>query len=297
MADQYIIRVTAGPGYDVEKHVTVNVNQPGLTKIKGDGADIDLNVRIQGYEGLPRGSPSSSPYFSQEPHAYNQDTYSISLRFTPHKPASSTSESESKGISGENLQFGNDFDHPIRDRLPPGFNTALNIVKWWIDPGLDGDAYADEPYLYGPALSSFNSIHVGEGEHDETKGGLWLEEGGSEDGLKQRTDANMPDTSKARMKWALGADAKKNWLFEYGKTYGFDFFNPYIDFKTLALKLPGFHLPIMKYWDGQGLRSVIFPMLRRFPILPFFMHYAFLFCFWLKIASHTLCYLPQQGKS
>ena len=30
-----------------------------------------------------------------------------------------------------------------------------------IDPGLDGDVYADEPYLYGPAASSINTIHIG----------------------------------------------------------------------------------------------------------------------------------------
>jgi Protein of unknown function (DUF1769) len=35
-----------------------------------------------------------------------------------------------QGINGDDLVFGNDFDHPIRDRLPPGFGTAFKIVKW-----------------------------------------------------------------------------------------------------------------------------------------------------------------------
>lgn len=162
------------------------------------------------------------------------------------------------GVSGTDLQFGNDFDHAIRDRLPPGFGTAMNIVKWWIDPGLEGDPYADRPYLYGPALSSFNAVHVGAGEDDEDKGGLWFDEGGDDEGMAWRREIGVPDDAKQRVKWALKAGNKDKWTWEYGRTYGVDFFNPYIDFNEFALRLPGFTLPIMKYWDGQGLRYVSF---------------------------------------
>ncbi|KAG5754429.1 hypothetical protein H9Q72_000819 [Fusarium xylarioides] len=253
MAENYVLRITAGPDYDQSQQVEVPVNTAKPITIKNDRADIELNVRVNDYKGLPCNSPTTSPYFSTEPHAYNRDQYSISFRFTPKKP----SNDDSDGIKATDLQFGNDFDHPIRDRLPPGFNTAMSIVRWWIDPGLDGDAYADKPFLYGPALSSFNTIHVGKGEFDEEKGGLWFEEGGDEDGLEAREEVGAPLTSKARMKWALRADAKEKWLFEYDQTYGFDFFNPYLNFSDLALNLPGFQLPIMKYWDGQGLRYVL----------------------------------------
>lgn len=261
MADKYILRVTAGPSYDTATHVEVPVNQSDPLQIRSDGAQIELNVKIQNYDGLPRGSPSTSPYFSTQPHDYNQDQYSIALRFTPLKPAAVADQSKAggykddgAGVSGHDLQFGNDFDRPIRDKLPPGFNTALSIVRWWIDPGLDGDAYADRPYLYGPALSSFNCIHVGAGSCDEEKGGLWFEEGGDEEGMEARELVGAPEDRKARMKWALRDDSKDKWVFEYGKTYGLDFYNPYLDFTNLALRLPGFHLPIVKYWDGQGLR-------------------------------------------
>ncbi|KAF3810457.1 hypothetical protein GCG54_00013696 [Colletotrichum gloeosporioides] len=250
MSDMYILRVTAGPNYDADSQTEVPVNTPKPVKISTPLADIELNVRIQNYAGLPRKSPTTSTYFSTEPHSSNNDQYSISFRFTPKKPEGSSEQ----GISAADLQFGNDFDHPIRDRLPPGFNTAMNIVKWWIDPGLEGDAYADTPYLYGPALSSFNVIHAGAGTYDEEKGGLWFEEGGDEDGLEMRETVGAPATSKERMKWALRKDSKEQWVFEYGKTYGMDFFNPYLDFSNLALRLPGFQLAIMKYWDGQGLR-------------------------------------------
>ncbi|KAH6870945.1 hypothetical protein B0T10DRAFT_501026 [Thelonectria olida] len=205
MADNYVLHITAGPGYDDDSHV-------------------------QDYKGLPRDAPATSLYFASQPHAYNQDQYSISFRFTPKKPAGD----EGPGISGTDLQFGNDFDHPIRDRLPPGFNTAMSIVK-----------------------CSFNTIHVGSGEYDKAKGGLWFEEGGDEAGLKTRQELAVPEANKARMKWALRAENKEKWVWQYDRTYGLDFFNPHLDFANLALKLPGFQLPIMKYWDGWGLRYVL----------------------------------------
>ncbi|OTB02969.1 hypothetical protein M426DRAFT_322203 [Hypoxylon sp. CI-4A] len=289
MAEKYVIRVTAGSDYDLDQHVVVPVNSHEPVKISSDLVDAELNVRVQNYRGLPRNSPTTSPYFSLEPHATNKDQYSIAIRFTPKKPAPSSSskaasnnpssndddddddeeeeeeeeeeedpdEESANGISGEDLQFGNDFDHPIRDRLPPGFSYAMNIVKWWIDPGLDGDAYADRPHLYGPALSSFNAIHVGPGEVDPEKGGLVFDEGGDEEGLKEREDVGAPATAKDRMKWALKPASKSRWVFQYGKTYCLDFFNPYLDFNEFSLRLPGFTLPIMKYWDGQSLRYVL----------------------------------------
>ncbi|KAI1314211.1 DUF1769-domain-containing protein [Xylaria venustula] len=297
MADKYIIRVTAGSDYNIDNHVVVPVNSPETITISNDLIDAEINVRVQNYNGLPRNSPSTSPYFSLEPHATNNDQYSLAIRFTPKRPrkfrprslssgsrppqgdkapngslpsegasqeaakeSGTTDESEASsspvnGISGHDLQFGNDFDHPIRDRLPPGFSYAMNIVKWWIDPGLDGDPYADMPHLYGPGLSSFNCIHVGAGEHDAEKGGLHFEEGGDEAGLEARRAIGAPSGPKERKKWALANDSKDNWVFEYGKTYCVDFFNPYIGFEDFSLRLPGFTVPIMKYWDGQGLRS------------------------------------------
>ncbi|KAI0410125.1 hypothetical protein F4802DRAFT_15538 [Xylaria palmicola] len=292
MADKYIIRVTAGSDYNIDNHVVVPVNSHELVKVSNDLIDAEINVRVQNYGGLPRNSPTTSPYFSLEPHASDGDQYSLAIRFTPKRPGKSRRQSPSPasgpepvkgvsskdeipsevsgdsgtaeegdassadaGISGHDLQFGNDFDHPIRDRLPPGFSYAMNIVKWWIDPGLEGDPYADMPYLYGPGLSSFNSIHVGAGAHDPEKGGLHFDEGGDEAGMAARRAIGAPDGAKERKKWALGNDSKDKWVFEYGRTYCVDFFNPYLDFSEFALRLPGFAVPIMKYWDGQGLRA------------------------------------------
>jgi hypothetical protein len=85
---------------------------------------------------------------------------------------------------------------------------------------------------------------------------LWIEEGGDERGLVWRGERGVPEEGAKRMKWALKAGSKEKWVWEYGREYGVDFFNPYIDFNEFALRLPGFNMPIMRYWDGQGLRYV-----------------------------------------
>ncbi|KAL8282501.1 hypothetical protein RB597_009963 [Gaeumannomyces tritici] len=282
MAHNYRIRVTAGTVRDVKEHVVVPVNTADPLDISSDLVDARLSVRVKNYGGLPHGSPADSPYFTAEPHAYNNDQYSIALSFKLKRPPSPAVDADAKdgdddagpaadggdpadddvGVSGADLQWGNDFDHPIRDRLPPGFSTAMSIVRWWIDPGLDGDAYADSPFLYGPALSSFNAVRAGPPATDRVPGadgdgarvGVWVDEGGDERGLEARRSLGAPDDAKGRMKWALKADSKEKWLWEYGKEYSVDFYNPYLDFNEFALRLPGFTLPIMKYWDGQGLR-------------------------------------------
>lgn len=285
-ADKYVLRVTAGPAYDLASHVEVPVNSPDPVRIASPLIDAALNVRVRNYRrGLPRSAPRSSPYFAADPHRANADQYSIAFRFRlkrpppPPPPRQETegegaqkedevraededADADADGVPAAHLQFGNDLDHPIRDRLPPGFAAALNILRWWIDPGLDGDPYADAPYLYGPALSSFNAVRVGGGVHDAARGGIWVEEGGDGDGdgdgLAWRRARGAPDGARERMRWALRGGGLDKWVWEYGREYAVDFYNPYIDFGEYALRLPGFNLPVMRYWDGQGLRYVCF---------------------------------------
>ena len=141
-------------------------------------------------------------------------------------------------LSGNDLVFGNDFDRPIKDRLPPGTEAAFKIVKWAIDPGLEGDFYSDKPHLYGPLLSSINVLRVG--PIASRKAEAWeipahihedgIEEGGDGDGEEVRKDKTMPDTAAARKKYYLKEEKRKEWDFEKGRVYRGDFFNPYLDF-------------------------------------------------------------------
>ena len=146
-------------------------------------------------------------------------------------------------VSGDDLVFGNDFDRPIKDRLPPGTEAAFKIVKWAIDPGLEGDFYSDKPHLYGPLLSSINILRVGpkvpekDGKyeipaHMHEDG---IDEGGDGDGGKLRKDKDIPEDAAARKKYFLKQDHRREWEFDEGRVYQGDFFNPYLDFNRACL--------------------------------------------------------------
>lgn len=251
MAEKYLLRVSAGPAYDPSTHKIVNVNSADPLRISGEWGEADLHVRIRNYRGLPKGSPPTCPYFDHALH--KSDQYSICFDLLPKS-----------AIPGNELLFGNDFDEPIRDRLPPGFGKAFKLVKWVIDPGLEGDPYADQPHLYGPALSSINILRVGEkksslGGHAadaaQTADGDVIEEGGDGDGQKIRDDMGVPKEAGARKKFFLDEEKRKQWEFEAGRLYRVDFFNPYLDFNDFSLKLPGFSLPILKFLDARDIKS------------------------------------------
>jgi hypothetical protein len=114
-------------------------------------------------------------------------------------------------------------------------------VKWLVDPGLDGDVYAERPYLYGPAASSVNTLHIrGNGKVDGQPGhdaGLVFTEGGDEDGVELRKEKGVPESEAARKKHFLNEENRKEWEWEAGKIYGCDFFNPYLDFNGSSFVL------------------------------------------------------------
>ncbi|KAL9128863.1 MAG: hypothetical protein Q9217_002552 [Psora testacea] len=251
-ADSLLVRVTAGPSYDPATHQTVQVNSSTPTHITSRVCTANVSVRIQNYRGLPRKSPSTSSYFTHPHHTH--DRYSISFSLLPHQT-----------ISGSALVFGNDIDHPVRDRLPYGTGTAFKIVKSLIDPGLEGDLYADRPHLYGCALSSINVLRVGEKVDGEAglgkgtgEGERVIEEGGEGEGVEWRKSRNVPEVAEARKKWFLGKGRAETWEWEEGRVYMGDFFNPYLDFNDFSLKLPGFSLSVLGYLGGEDyLRYVL----------------------------------------
>ncbi|PGH03043.1 hypothetical protein AJ79_07476 [Helicocarpus griseus UAMH5409] len=242
----YTLTVNAGPSYDRSTHKPVAVNSPVPHLIDTPHATIDLRVRIQDFTGLPASSPRTSPYFTHPTRA--NDQYSIAISLIPKHP-----------VSGSDLVFGNDFDHPIRHNLPPGTNQALKIVRWSIDPGLEGDAYADKPYLYGPALSSWNYLRVcGTGSGGVEKEEV-IEEGGEDGGEEVRRELGVPDDAAGRKRWFLDEGRRGEWVFERGRLYKADFGNGYLGFNDFSLRLPGFHIHVAKYIDEKNhqLRYVL----------------------------------------
>lgn len=114
-------------------------------------------------------------------------------------------------------------------------------MKWVVDPGLEGDFYADKPFLYGGLGGSVNSLYIGNLKDEESKSGgeadvgeegagKIIHEGGTEQGMGIRSEKGIPDSDAGRKKFFLNDSNKKGWTWEGGREYGCDFFNPYLDF-------------------------------------------------------------------
>jgi hypothetical protein len=166
-----------------------------------------------------------------------------------------------QNLSGKDVVIGFDYDHSIRHQLPPGFKYAMKIATSMLDPGLYSDAYCDEPYLYGPALSGLFTLNVGEKTDvesaasqlaalDTATGGV-VEEGGTGSGASVRDTANIPSRWKKRRKHFLNAQNLESFVFEKGRMYHADFFNPHLDFANFSLRLPGFSISVARYIDEK----------------------------------------------
>ncbi|RMZ68750.1 f-box domain containing [Pyrenophora seminiperda CCB06] len=246
--DKYLLQVTAGSSYDTSQHQQVSVNGSDATNIESDILSAWLRVRIRDYHGLPLGSPASSKYFEHPQH--KSDRYSVAYSFVPKKD-----------MSGSDLVMGFDYGHSIKHQLPPGFNYAMKIATSLLDPGLYADAYCDEPYLYGPALSSFFAFRIGETTSKvsvqdqlaqlEKESDNVIEEGAEGSGKEVREASGMPPKWKKRRKYFLNSQALANFTFEKDRVYHADFFNPHLDFANFSLRLPGFSISVAKYVDDK----------------------------------------------
>jgi hypothetical protein len=164
-------------------------------------------------------------------------------------------------LTGKDIVLGFDYDYSIRHQLPPGFKYAMKIATSMLDPGLYSDAYCDEPYLYGPALSGLFTLNVGEKTDvesassqlaalDSATGGV-VEEGGTGSGASVREAGAIPSKWKKRRKHFLNAQNLQDFVFEKGRMYHADFFNPHLDFANFSLRLPGFSISVARYIDEK----------------------------------------------
>ena len=115
-------------------------------------------------------------------------------------------------------------------------------MKWAIDPSLDGDAYADKPYLYSPALATWNQFLIGglRTKHDNETSGSGsgsekptapiVEEGAEDDGVAVRRGLCIPDTAGERRRFFQDEPVRKEFVFQPGRAYWVDFGNPYLGF-------------------------------------------------------------------
>lgn len=238
------------------------------------------------YTGF-KGGPTTADYFETDLHKFDRVSIQISICFK--KPISVATEdgdgdgdndTTDNGISGNDLVWGNDFDTPIKDQIPYGFSIGYNIFKYAVDPSIFGDVYSDKPYLYGPALTSFNKIvarSIDSKDEEVAWPGIITEENLHDQ--ESETDTGVsefkylpPTDSAARRKYYLTEANRKDFTFTYNnssksssddktparKQYDFDFYTPYLDLGTqFAIKLPGYTLNVEGYAKGQPLRYTL----------------------------------------
>lgn len=154
--------------------------------------------------------------------------------------------------------------NPIGDRIPKNIiTTAFSMVKRFVDSSLDCDPYVDQPWVNGAILcGSAMTFRVGEKSKQVPEPVAVLQEGADGDGVSIRQDHGIPDDEAKRRKFFGGEEHRKDFKFEKGRCYQFDFHNGYIDWKNYALKLPGFSLSVLK-WINDRTHTVRFVMKNR----------------------------------
>ncbi|CAG8716128.1 11654_t:CDS:2, partial [Scutellospora calospora] len=67
----------------------------------------------------------------------------------------------------------------------------------------------------------------------------------------------ISNDSTSRKLYFSSKENRMNFKINENQVWNFDFFNSYIDFNKITVKLPGlFEIGVLQYWDGQPFRYV-----------------------------------------
>lgn len=191
----------------------------------------DIVVRVKNFKGL---TPDNEPAKETDQTYFEATSDTSSVQFVGTVKAD---------VSGDNLVFGNDFDEPINDSLPPGTTLGLKALKW-IDPSLETDLYADKPWAFSPVLATMNLLNTTGDVKD-----LGRIEEDTSNLVKEKI------TTKQRRTHFADKSHRERYSLKDLSIAG-DFSNPFIDFNTLSIALPyvNLHFSILQYWKGQPFR-------------------------------------------
>ncbi|CAG8565241.1 11016_t:CDS:2 [Paraglomus occultum] len=234
------LRIRVGPSYDPSTLTTIlpnNDDNPFL--LTSEHFIGHICIRIRDYNGVVLPGQQvrrTSPWFDG-----NNEQYSIQVhgRFKGDK------------WTGDDIVFGNDFDQPIR--LPPGSWIGLKILQF-IDPGLEADVYSPKPWAYSPFLVTMNAIRLTIDNSPSFP--PWPSPNGEHIAESISLLDQLPSFPSARRRYFSNKENRERLKITEDQVWDLDFFNAYIDFDKFAVKLPGFEIGVMKYWDGQPLRYV-----------------------------------------
>ena len=219
------LTVRVGTSLDAMEPVTVN-DDANPVRILTDSFDGWILPRVLDHPGAP-----SSHYF-----AGNDDRFCIQIsgRFLQQ-------------CTVDDLEFGNEFEQPLQ--LPWGASVLIKFAKWY-DPGLSTNVNVARPYAFSPLILTMNKIRI------ESKEGPveWASPNGQiieEDVTVLSKDIKTPDDRRVFFKSPQGRKAVD---ITSDQVWHMQFSNPFLNFNSGKIKIPGMEVDVLKYWDGQPLR-------------------------------------------
>lgn len=234
------LRVLAGSDLNHLTPITSLVNAGKAHHIKSDAFEGDVVVYIKDF-GV--NNESSEAYF-QSP-ARTGVTWSIQAqgRFL-------------QGHTGDDILFGNTFDHPLH--LPWGSGPALKLMSY-VDPTLEQDlGSATKPWALSPLISTTPYLFTSK---EQTTLAFPPPSPLKEDSsqlIVKGGDHTSYDTVEKRRAYFRDAEKRKGASLDKEVTLAIDFCYGYLSFHpTLALQLPGgIQIDLSRHWDGQQVRFV-----------------------------------------
>ncbi|KAF0449701.1 DUF1769-domain-containing protein [Gigaspora margarita] len=240
------LKVTVGSSYDPSTHFIFLPNDDANPFfIDTDHFIGRICVRVRDFQGVTASEKKIlplSPYFDG-----NNCQYSIQIqgRFKGNK------------WTTDDVLFGNDFDRKID--IPAISWLGLRILKW-IDPCLEADVHSDEPWAFSPLLFTTNYARVVQDSNNCNDLPPWPSPNGEhiKDDIIYDPTLGSPISTDvtSRRHYFSSKENRMNFKITEDQVWDFDFFNSFIDFNKIAVKLPGLEIGVLQYWDGQPFRYV-----------------------------------------
>eukprot|EP01117_Protostelium_nocturnum_P001162 TRINITY_DN1147_c1_g3_i1.p1 TRINITY_DN1147_c1_g3~~TRINITY_DN1147_c1_g3_i1.p1 ORF type:complete len:284 (+),score=102.28 TRINITY_DN1147_c1_g3_i1:226-1077(+) len=247
-----------GKNYTVEVKVGTSINDLRAIEVNEEGNPVFLDspeftgrmlVRIAEFNGnSPKGSAiPTSPYFKG-----TQRCLSIQIqgRFK-------------RQWTVDDLMWGNEFQSKLN--LPKLTGAALKFIQATIDPSLEAELHSDKPWARSPLIATMNTVRVDKAPDSEPvspDAPASLPEWPSPNAEHITEDTTLayeqkaPMDASARRKFFGKEVNRKACKVLPDQVYGFDFYNPILDFANFKVKIPAVHLSVnmMKYYSGEPIR-------------------------------------------
>ncbi|KAJ3077564.1 hypothetical protein HK102_005142, partial [Quaeritorhiza haematococci] len=167
--EDYVLRVKAGPSYDLSKSVFCSVNDE-FHPVIVDSENFCgyILIRMRDFDGyVPDDEPEPAPV--ENGNGNGQHKQQAGKRLPIKNPPSDYFKGRNrrysimvqgrfkKTFNANDILFGVDFDTPVRS--PPGSSLVLKMAKL-LDPNIEADITCSTPWGYSPWICAMNSLGV-----------------------------------------------------------------------------------------------------------------------------------------